>query len=254
MSIYCKTIGSGKSIVLLHGWGFSSAIMQPFAEELAKYYCVTLLDLPGFGKSKLMDSSYNMDNVIANILPFIPQHSILIGWSLGGLIAIKIAYLYPVKIDKIICLASSPCFAAHSNWPGISLNFFLNFEKMLYQDFNAVLKQFFLLQVKGLPNIRNAYQIVIQNSFAKNINLLDALLGGLKILKETDLRALLPKLYCPIQFIFGAEDQVIPIAISKGIAMLLPTANIEIIKNAGHIPFLFQLAQTANLIRGFIEK
>ena len=42
----------GKDIVLLHGWGQNIEMMKPLGDLLADNYHITIIDLPGFGKSK----------------------------------------------------------------------------------------------------------------------------------------------------------------------------------------------------------
>ena len=43
--------GKGKDIVLLHGWGQNIEMMKPLGDYFSDNYRITILDLPGFGKS-----------------------------------------------------------------------------------------------------------------------------------------------------------------------------------------------------------
>lgn len=49
--IYFEQLGCGKDVILLHGWGYDSSLLMPLAEFLAGFCRVTLIDLPGHGKS-----------------------------------------------------------------------------------------------------------------------------------------------------------------------------------------------------------
>jgi len=53
--LWHKTIGKGPNLVLLHGWGFSSDIFQKLIEKYKKSYCITVIDLPGHGRSDDVD-------------------------------------------------------------------------------------------------------------------------------------------------------------------------------------------------------
>ena len=86
--LYSSTYGAGEDLVLLHGWGFSGSVFDKFIEKYKNSFRITTIDLPGHGKSKSLDSISSWSKEIAKI---IPKNSILIGWSLGGLIAIEIA-------------------------------------------------------------------------------------------------------------------------------------------------------------------
>ncbi len=252
MPLYYKILGQGKNLVLLHGWGFSSAIMQPLAEKLAKYYCVTLIDLPGFGQSQSIEP-YTLDNLAENIHSLIPQNSTLIGWSFGGLIALKLTMLYPQKVNSIIALASTPCFFAHNHWPGISLPLLTTFEEKLLQNAQDLLQYFALLQTQGENNPLKAHRFVKNQLLQEKAPALNALTGGLMILKNTDLRALLLTIQCPMQFIFAANDKIVPIETSRQLAKRVPSAEIQIIANAAHLFFLFHSDKTIAHIINFIE-
>ena len=49
LGIHARTGGTGKPVVLLHGYGVSGAYMLPLAESLAPSFSVLVPDLPGFG-------------------------------------------------------------------------------------------------------------------------------------------------------------------------------------------------------------
>ena len=51
MSLYSQTTGNGPDVVLLHGWGMNSDIWEDVIEELAGSYRITVVDLPGHGRS-----------------------------------------------------------------------------------------------------------------------------------------------------------------------------------------------------------
>ena len=51
-TIHYVQYGKGKDVVLLHGWGQNIEMMQPIGDILSSNYRVTILDFPGFGKSK----------------------------------------------------------------------------------------------------------------------------------------------------------------------------------------------------------
>ena len=50
----------GKDIVLLHGWGQNIEMMMPIANGLTDKYHITIIDLPGFGKSSEPENSLSL--------------------------------------------------------------------------------------------------------------------------------------------------------------------------------------------------
>ena len=63
MKLYTETLGAGPDLVLLHGWGLHAGVWESTAAELAKSWRVTLVDLPGHGRSPTPDAMLDLDAV-----------------------------------------------------------------------------------------------------------------------------------------------------------------------------------------------
>jgi len=225
--LYSSAIGSGPDLVLLHGWGFNSDLFNDLVEKYKSQYCVTKIDLPGHGRSDDVDGGLNewCDEII-NILPKDP---ILLGWSLGGLLAIKIAT--QVKISKLILVASTPKFVRSEDWTyGIDANNFQQFSDALQLNLSKGLKRFVSLQTQDKNQLKTLNQS-IDALPASTI----ALNQGLEILLNTDLICEFEQLKMPIKIILGERDTLIPIKISEWYKQQIPTT-----LNTGHLPFLHQ--------------
>ncbi len=143
--VFHETIGKGPEIVLLHGWGLHGGIWQFIATELAKEFSVTIIDLPGYGRSEWI-TDYTLEKMVKLLSDIAPKQAIWIGWSLGGLIATKYAQLYKDRVKKLICVASSPKFLEETNWPGMKKAVLEKFNQQLEVDYEETLKRFLLLQ------------------------------------------------------------------------------------------------------------
>ncbi len=111
MSLWSETRGSGPDLVLLHGWGLSSAIWGDFADRLAESYRVTLIDLPGLGHSAATDDM-SLDAVVASLLATAPESAHWLGWSLGGQLALAAAEQAPERVKSLSLIAANPV-----SWP-----------------------------------------------------------------------------------------------------------------------------------------
>jgi pimeloyl-ACP methyl ester carboxylesterase len=101
--------GSGPLVVLLHGIGQSHAVWQPLVSMLTKDPCrVVAFDLLGFGLSPKPDwLDYNVDDhaeaVLASIKKLRPkQPVIIVGHSMGCLIAVRLAYKRPDLVKHLV--------------------------------------------------------------------------------------------------------------------------------------------------------
>lgn len=104
-NLFYDTLGSGKKeIVFLHGFGGSRHSFKALVSHLDSNFKSYLLDLPGFGESKL-ESAFNLSDYAKSINDFIINMKIdnplIIGHSFGGRIALKMAELYHYKIILI---------------------------------------------------------------------------------------------------------------------------------------------------------
>jgi pimeloyl-[acyl-carrier protein] methyl ester esterase len=97
-------IGKGNPLILLHGWGWHSGIWQPLIPQLADYFELFLIDLPGFGKNASFDTSYDIEAIANQLFQVVPEQATWLGWSLGGMIAWWVALHHPTKVTRLSLL------------------------------------------------------------------------------------------------------------------------------------------------------
>ena len=236
MQLYSYKIGQGQPLVLFHGWGFDHKIMLPLAEALTPFYEVTLLDLPGFGNSPSPTETYSFEQLLTQISAVIPEQALLVGWSLGGLIALKLAE----KAKAISLLASSPCFISGPNWPGISPAYFKSFTASMTENPQKTLRKF--QQLQGAARIDKNIPPPLQ---------LEAWLQWLDILALTDLRSLPIK--PSLQVILGAKDLLLPATLADSLTTLWPNAKVQLVPKQGHLLFYETPKIMAMLLHQFFK-
>ncbi len=225
--LYSKTIGTGEDLVLLHGWGFNSELFNALVERYKDKYRITLIDLPGHGRSDDVDGG--LDEWCNEVIKKLPKNPILLGWSLGGLLAINIASKYP--ISKLILVAATPNFVQSKNWKfGIDADNFKQFSNTLELNLSKGLKRFVSLQSKDKAQIKKLNH-AIDNYPAST----QALSQGLEILLNSNLTNKLEDVNTPISVILGDHDTLVPHAISHWYANI--TSNIKLL-DTGHLPFI----------------
>lgn len=224
--LYAKTTGTGVDLVLLHGWGVSSALFADFVAQHQHQYRLTLIDLPGHGKSG--EITGGIEQWCAAIIKILPHRPILLGWSLGGLLAIHIANQVPIR--QLVLVGTTPNFVQSQNWRyGIPASDFEEFVKILRHNVDKGLKHFVALQSKDKAKLKMLNQSI--DDFPASVT---ALNQGLQILLNTDLRDELKQLKTPVLAILGKNDTLVPVAIHYWYAQHNIPATIL---NTGHIPF-----------------
>lgn len=248
--LYCRTLGQGQDIFLIHGWGVHSGIWQAFADRLAASFRVTMVDLPGFGHSSLTGAIDDGSRLLA----VAPANAIWLGWSMGGVIATYLAATEPTRIKALITLASSPYFMEETTWPGMSPALLENFASMLTQDYAATLERFLLLQCLGVPQPKQLVRTIQASLAQAPMPSTRALLSGLTLLKNLDARPLLSQITCPALHIFGRLDRLVPSKVADHLAQWGSKGTVEIISGAGHTPFLSHADLCIPMITQFCQQ
>ena len=106
--------GEGDTIILLHGYLESLLVWERFSANLALYFRVLSVDLPGHGQSDVVSEEHSMEMMaecIAGLLDFLGIEKIMLtGHSLGGYVALAFLELFPERL-KGYCLFHSHPFA-----------------------------------------------------------------------------------------------------------------------------------------------
>ncbi|PPI88530.1 pimeloyl-[acyl-carrier protein] methyl ester esterase [Candidatus Pantoea edessiphila] len=252
--MYYYTCGKGTiNLVLLHGWALNAEIWNEIVPCLSANFCLHIFDLPGYGRSQNL-SALTLNDMAIQLLPFIPYQSILIGWSLGGLVAMKLALIKPEVLGGIITVASSPRFIAAKSWPGIKLNVFKNFQFHIQKDLQKTIDRFLLLQTLG--SNRSYFDVLTLKKaiFSQPITPAEVLNNGLKILTETDMRTKLPLIKIPFLRIYGYLDNLVPRCISPILDKIVSLSNSIIMEKAAHAPFISHPDKFCKYITDFIKK
>ena len=103
--------GSGKDVVLVHGFLGTSDIFAPLTEHLATQFRVTTIDLPGFGQSRDLPVPASVPELSRQVAETIRASGLercsLLGHSLGAWIALEISLQQPDLLEKMVLYGGS---------------------------------------------------------------------------------------------------------------------------------------------------
>ena len=223
---------TGLPLVMFHGWGFDQYIWHSLVSELViAGYHVYLVDLPGFGSSELLTWEEFKQLILARL----PQNFAVLGWSMGGLFATRLALEEPKRITHLISVASSPKFVETHNWPGVKADILQKFYQQVCLDPRKTLGQFVQLQLRGQKQSTSfSYEPKIEQNAAQ----LNGLKHGLDVLLTWDFRQDLHQLEIPTSYFFGYFDTITSRAIMQTMQNEYPQFNYKMFADAAHIPFL----------------
>jgi pimeloyl-ACP methyl ester carboxylesterase len=111
IDLYYETHGSGRPIVLLHGGLGSGEMFAPIMPALAEHHQVITPDLQGHGRTADIDRPIDIRLMAGDIAALIDDLQLdkpdLVGYSLGGGVAMQTAFQHPEKIRKLVAVSAN---------------------------------------------------------------------------------------------------------------------------------------------------
>jgi len=211
-------------IVFLHGFLGSGQDWKAVISSLSRRICITY-DLPGHGKTPW--SEENIENYLAKELPHQPID--LVGYSLGGRLAMRFALSYPSRIHSLTLISTN--YGLSTAQEKISR---LHQDEIWAQKIQTLTWDEFLLQWYGQPIFTSIRQkphlmntILSMRQQQKPQELAKALLTW-SLGRQECYREQLLAFSRPTQIIYGEQDE-------KLAALYNNWPNARCIKGAGHI-------------------
>jgi len=251
--IHYEAFGRGRPVILLHGWMESWAVWRQTIEALGKEFRTYALDFWGFGESDpTKGHTYTVDNYVDMVNSFIDNLGIvrapLVGHSMGGTVALSTAIRYPEKIVKVVVIGSP----IH----GASLHFLLKLSGVpqlagLLFKLPPMLNFFTLLTCfLATRQGRALYRMVKSENHEISMHSFFTSIGTLR---RTDLRPELAKIHTPTLGIYGKWDYIVHPNQGKALKGSVPTAQIAMYNNSGHMPMMDEPDRLIRDVRDFLK-
>lgn len=110
INIYYETYGQGQPLILISGLGGDRTFWQTSIEPLSAKFQVIIFDTRGIGRTDAPEESYSMEMFADDLAGLMDALQIaqahILGFSMGGQIALQFALKYPERINKLIIAAS----------------------------------------------------------------------------------------------------------------------------------------------------
>jgi len=254
-ALHVEIRGSGPDVVLLHGWALHGGLWGPWIDRLADRARLHIVDLPGHGHSRWHDDVTDLAGLARQVFPALPRGATILGWSLGGMVALELARRHPQHVGSLVLLATTPRFVAGEGWEhGMRAAVLDGFARGLADDYRGTVRNFLALQTLGDENAAQALRTLRARLTAHGEPDPRALAAGLAILRKVDLRDALPRIAQPALVVAGEHDRLTPPAAARQLASLLPSARFHLVERAGHAPFLSHPDEVLREVLPFLER
>ena len=249
-TIAFTTRGSGRPVILLHGFPMNSTVWESFASQLSTNFEVFTPDLPGFGKSAILPVPFSISDVAAQMLLWIDEQKIInpvvIGHSLGGYVTLAMAAKAEEKLAGI-GLFHSTAYAdsaekKESRTKTIEfvkkngvLAFTSNFIQQLFADPHH-------------PAIVIVREIAMQSTE-------EAVVGYTAAMRDRpECVNVLEQFNKPVLLIGGTKDQGIPGASIEEQAQVCKQPDLHLLTQVAHMGMFEQPSETVNLVKFFVNR
>ncbi len=254
MTLHVEVSGSGRNLVLLHGWGMNASVWSEVAAELAPHFRVHCIDLPGHGNSSA-PAPCTLDALADQLAAALPRRAAVCGWSFGAQVALNWALRKPHQVEHLVLLAGTPRFVRDAEWDcGVDAAVLADFARGLACDCRATLQRFTALQARSDADPRVVLRRLRECLLARGEPDVAALGAAMRLLKETDLRDRLIQIMQPALILHGARDTLVPPAAGEYLQRVLPHAVLEVFAGTAHALPIAQPQRAARRIMEFCRE
>ena len=219
-------------VLFFNGWSLRGDFVEDFVRGIANGRSYRVVDVD----ERFLDSSW-----MQSLASLVHPNTVLAGWSLGGMLAIRFArYLQDSEVpyQRLISLMAAPEFVSSCSWPNaMPCEVFSEFEENAREDL-LLTKAFPYLMAAGssagelgvnrklLASVKERYASALQGA---------ALRGQtLSLLKQLNVFDELKGLVRPVCMLFGAHDQLVPLASALAVQKSFPQHDVRVVDGETH--------------------
>jgi 3-oxoadipate enol-lactonase len=246
------TAGTGDPVVFIHGFGLDSAMWDPQWRAFAQRYRVIRYDLRGYGGSSLPEGGYSHVDDLLALIDFLgagPVH--LVGLSLGGRVALRVAAAHP-KAVRSLTLAD-PALDGHV-WTDDWLQRWRKMTEAAKRGDLSAAKRLWREHIlfapaNAQPDVADSLRVMIDRYSGWHLHHPDP-----GTAPKTPVAQLLPSISIPTLVMIGELDLPDFQAIARRLAQELPAAELRIIAGSGHMSNMEAPGMFNDLALGFLQR
>lgn len=262
MQVHYRDEGKGEVIVLIHGTGASLHTWDDWTQALKQDYRVVRLDLPAFGLTGAnSNGDYSIKNYTSFLHKFLKTINVdscyMAGSSLGGNIAWNYAVDYPEYVKKLILVNASglptgksqPWIFKLAKTPVLNSMFLYITPKSIIKK---NLEQVYDDDTKITESLVSRYhQMSLREGNRKAF--IDRAKTDFKLSDSININRL-RKVASPTLIIWGENDLWIPLENGEKMDKLIPSSELAVIKNSGHVPMEENPKESLDLVTQFLKE
>ena len=250
---YYEVIGEGEPLLLIPGLGATCRLWDSIVPELARHFTLIMLDNRGMGLSKAKKKPRTLADYSADYAELLDYLNVdethVLGLSLGGIAAQRLAVDHPQKIKRLILMSCADRFSPYllriTALLGHSLRWF---PRMLFLQTMELLATAPLYLDEHVDEIDRMMKEKCNDPVPKS-----AMATQLRCLLRSELEPQDYNITAPTLVVAGEYDALIPSCYAKIMANKIPGSHFVLLKGAGHNPLTEQPDVSLPLVVKFLR-
>lgn len=241
--VRCREVGREKAgipALFVHGAGASSAIWLPLLSRVGRRRRAVAFDLPGHGRSSgAVRTVEEMRDAVGGVAAALClPRAVLVGHSMGGLVALSAALTWPDRVAALVLIATaarirvSPVLlqAIEREWP--------RWPELLSQA---------AYSLHAPPDVRRRGAGIAVAAEKEQT------LADFRAVAAVDLRPRLHEIACPTLVVTGEDDVLVPPGLAGELVSGIGGARLVSLSRCGHMPMHEQPDRLAEAVIEFVE-
>lgn len=246
VEVYSVVTGSGPAVVLSNSLGSDHRMWDAQVAELEKHFTVIRYDTRGHGASPVPTGPYSIDDLTDDLVALLDRLDIerahVVGLSLGGMTAMRLAVRNPERVDRMVLLCTGAHLPPAQGWTDRAATVRAGGSVAVAE---AVVARWFS---PGYPGDRTCWQQMVAATDAEGYA------ACCEAIAKLDVREQLQDIVAPTLAIAGSDDPATPPAALASIAAAVPGARLLIVDQAAHLANAEQPAIITSAIIDHLEQ
>jgi len=265
-SVSYLTAGEGPVLLLIHGMAGNCENWREAIAPLARHNTVIAPDFPGHGESEPGGGDYSIGALAAGLRDLLlalgHERATLVGHSLGGGVAMQLAYQFPEMVERLVLVSSgglgpevSPVLRAAA-LPGADL--FISVTAGAGQRVGSAIGRG--LSALGMPPSADIAEVARGYASLEDGSRRAAFLGTLRAVVGTSGQTVAAgdRLYLaeavPVLIVWGEKDSIIPVRHGEEALRAIPGSRLEVFEEIGHLPQLEAPGRFVAVLERFLRE
>lgn len=227
-----KIEGNGRPLVFIHGLSDSLLYWEFLASHLKRDYQIIRMDLRGHGESYLGNDEVNIDLYVSDLKNLLDDLNLdkvdLIGFSLGGAVALDFSLKYPENVSSLVLMSS---FSKSDEYLTNIFSQFKDALKNSFEDFYDLILPMVLCP-EVIDDNREALDQI--REFASKTANTDAYIKAVDACMEFDVDDSLSKIEVPTLVMSGKYDEISLLSSQKTIQKKISNSELIVFDNVKH--------------------